>query len=81
MEKVTEFAEAYQIVVNFIGYAAGIGVGIGGEIGKKMEANAAKALDAARTIRPLTAAEMDALRYEQSEKMLKEGQTGTIMAK
>ena len=80
MEEAKKFAEAYQIVVNFIGYAAGIGVGIGGEIGKKMEANAAKALDAVQTIRPLTAAEMDFLRYAQSETMLKEGQIGKIMA-
>ena len=80
MEEAKKFAEAYQTVVNFIGYVAGIGVGIGGEIGKKLEANAATALHAVRTIRPLTAAEMDVLRYEQSEKMLKEGQIGKIMA-
>ena len=80
MRDAKKFAEAYNKIVNFIGYVAGIGVGIGGEIGKKLKMNAAEARFAAQIIRPPTAAEIDVLRYEQSEKMLKEEQIGKIMA-
>ena len=81
MEEVKKFAEAYLNVSNFIGYAAGVAVGIGGEIGKKLEENAIRALNAVRIIRPLSAAEMDMLRYEESEKLLKNGQIGQIMCR
>lgn len=81
MEEVKEFAEAYVTVVNFIGYAAGIAVGIGGETGKKLEANAVRALEAVRLIRPLTSAEADCLRYEEAEKLLHEGTIGQIMCR
>ena len=81
MEEAKKFAEAYLNVVNFIGYAAGIAVGIGGEIGKKLEANAARALEAVRIIRPLSAGEMDMLRYEEAEKLLHKGTIGQIMCR
>ena len=80
MEEAKAFAEAYVTVVNFIGYAAGIAVGIGGETGKKLEANAVRALEAVRLIRPLTEAEAERKKIERWEEMAKNEQIGTIMA-
>ena len=80
MEEAKAFAEAYVTVVNFIGYAAGIAVGIGGETGKKLEANAARALEAVRLLRPLTEAEAERKKIERWEEMAMNEQIRTIMA-
>lgn len=79
-----EFAEAFVTILEFIGYAAGIGAAHaaqGGEIGARLEARAMKAFDAAMKIRPLTEAEADCLRYEEAEKLLHEGTIGQIMCR
>ena len=78
-----EFAEAFVTILEFIGYAAGIGAAHaaqGGEIGARLEARAMKAYDAAMKIRPLTEAEAVRKKIERWEEMTKNEQIGTIMA-
>ena len=80
MEEAKKFAEAYFAVVDFIGFVAGVAQMIEGDIAEELLQGAVKAREAVKLLRPLTSAEMDWLRYEQSEKLIHEGQTGKIMA-